>query len=351
MADRGQNPDDRARAGSSRTRLVRSLAVAAAFCLSCSRGDPAKPRIGVIMRSFDEPPCSLMRAPMEAAAAGKADLAFSDSRAQAGVQEANFVALAARKTKAIAVDPVDELSARTILIKAKDKGVPIVFFGSRPGDDAMRSWDKAFYVGSSDSDAGATQARLLAARWNDDPSADRNRDGRMQIVLIAGQSGLLRTLHRTERVVKELEAEGVVVDKLLEESGDGSRESAKDRMASAIARFGERIEAVACNDDVLALGAIEACEDAGLYKGKRRLPIVGVCDSGSTEAIAGALESGKLLGTAFLDPAELGRSTISLALALSTGVDPSRSGLRIQDAKYLYVPYEPLEMAAAAPSR
>lgn len=303
------------------------------------------------MRSYDDPLCSLMRAPMEAAAAGKADLAFADSRAQAAVQESNFGALASRKVKAIAIDPVDELSARAILIKAKDKGVPIVFFGSRPGDDAMRSWDKVFYVGPSDSDAGATQARLLAARWKSDPSIDRNRDGKMQLILIAGQGGLLRTLRRTERVVKELEAEGVPVDKLLEESGDGSREEAKDAMASAIARFGERIEAVACNDDGLALGAIEACEGAGLYKGKRRLPIVGVCDSGSAEAIAGALESGKLLGTAFLDPAEVGRSTFSLALALATGADPSKSGLRIQDAKYLYVPFKPLERIAAAPSR
>jgi methyl-galactoside transport system substrate-binding protein len=339
MADRGNDPGDRARARSVRRRLARSLAVAAAVCLSCARGGPAKPGIGVLMRSSDDPPDKLLRAPMESAAAGRAELAFADGRSTAAVQENNFRILASRKPKAIAVDPVDELTARAMLLKAKDKGIPIVFFGIRPGDDSMRAWDKAFYVGSSDSDAGATQARILAARWRKDPSADRNRDGKMQIALIAGQSGLLKTLRRTERVVRELEAEGVAVDKLIEESGDGSREAAKETMASAIARFGDRIEAVACNDDGMALGAIEACDDAGLGKGKRRLPmIVGVCDSGSTEAIAGALESGKLLGTAFLDSAEVGRAAISLALALATGADPAKSGMRIQDAKYLYVP-------------
>jgi methyl-galactoside transport system substrate-binding protein len=352
MADRGNELGDRARARSSRRRLARRLAAAAAICLSCSRGDPSKPGIGVLARSFDDPLDKLLRAPMESAASGKAELSFADGRSTPAVQENNFGALASRKVRAIAVDPVDELTARAMLVKAKDKGIPIVFFGSRPGDDSMRAWDKAFYVGPSDSDAGATQARILAARWKADPSADRDRDGKMQIALIAGKSGLLKTLRRTERVVKELEAEGVAVDKLIEESGDGSREAAKGTMASALARFGDRIEAVACNDDGMALGAIEACEDAGLYKGKRRPPmIVGVCDSGSTREITGALESGKLLGTAFLDPAEVGRSVISLALALATGADSAKSGMRIQDAKYLYVPYEPLGKSAAAASR
>jgi methyl-galactoside transport system substrate-binding protein len=319
-----------------------ALAMAAALCASCSGGGADRPSVGVLMRSFDDPLCAGSRKAMEAAASGRIDLSFADSRGQSGAQGANFDALASRKAKAAVIDPVDELSARAIVIKAKEKGIPVVFFGSRPGDDSMRSWDKVFYVGAGDSEAGLAQAEMLAARWKADPSADRNRDGRMQLVVLAGESGLLQAVRRAEYAVKGLEAADVPTDKLVEQSAGGSRAAAKEKMAAALARFGDRIEAVACYDDPTALGAIDACEGAGLYKGKSRILIVGVCDSGDAGALGDALASGKLLGTAFLDAAAVGREAISLAADLATGRDPSKSGARVQDAKYVRVRYKAL---------
>lgn len=319
-----------------------ALAMAAALCVSCSEGGAGRPSVGVLMRSFDDPLCAGSRKAMEAAASGRVDLSFADSRGRPGAQGANFDALVSRKARAVAIDPVDELSARALVIKAKEKGIPIVFFGSRPGDDSMRSWDKVFYVGADASEAGLAQAEMLAARWKADPSADRNRDGRMQLVVLAGESGLLQAARRAEYAVKGLEAADVPTDELAEERAGGSRAAAKEKMAALIARFGDGIEAVACYDDRTALGAIDACEGAGFYKGKRRIPIVGVCDSGDAGALGDVLASGKLLGTAFLDAAAVGREAISLAAALATGQDPSKSGAPVQDAKYVRVHYRAL---------
>jgi methyl-galactoside transport system substrate-binding protein len=331
--------------------MAAALALPAALFPSCSRGGAPRPGIGVLMKSFIDPLCAGSRKAMEAAAAGKADLSFADSRGQAVTQEGVLEAAMSRKSKALVIDPVDEVSARVLVIKAKEKGIPVVFLGSRPGEDSMRSWDKVFYVGPRDSDAGAAQAEILAARWKADPATDRNRDGKIQLVLLAGESGLLQTLYRTESVVKALEGAGIGVDKLIEESARGSREIAKEKMASALARFGDRIEAVACNDDQMALGAVDACEAAGVFKGKRSIPIVGVCDSGDLKAIGGALESGKLMGTAFLDAPALGAAAISLALSLAKGEDPAMEGVRVQDAKYVWTPYKALTKESAAARR
>jgi methyl-galactoside transport system substrate-binding protein len=330
-----------------RRSLALALAIAASLIASCSRSDAGKPRIGVLMKSFDDPLCAGSRKAMEAEAEGKAELSFVDSRGRSEAQAANFEALASRKAKAVVIDPVDEISARSIVIKAKERGIPAVFFGSRPGDDSMRSWDKVFFVGARDADAGSMQAGILADYWKSRPSADKNRDGKMQLVILAGESGLLQTLYRSEHVVRALDAAGVETDKLLEQSAKGSRALASEKMAEALAKFGDRIEAVACNDDQMALGAIDACEAAGWFKGKKSMPVVGVCDSGSTQTIAEALESGRLLGTAFLDAAAVGRATLALSLALATGEDPSK-GSPIQDAKYVWIPYRALTKESAA---
>src|SRR5512137_319978 len=91
-----------------------ALAIAAALCVSCSGGDAQRPIVGVLTRSLDDPLCAGSRKAMEAAASGRIELSFADSRGQSGAQGANFDALASRKAKAVAIDPVDELSARII---------------------------------------------------------------------------------------------------------------------------------------------------------------------------------------------------------------------------------------------
>jgi len=331
-------------------RLAAALAIAASFS-SCSRDDALKPRIGVVMKSFEDPLCAASRGAMEAAAAGRAELSFADSRGQAAMQARNVESFISQKVGAIAIDPVDALSARSAISGAKAKGIPLVIFGGLPAEDSMRSWDKVFYVGASDAEAGEILGGLLADFWKATPSADANRDGAMQLVVIAGEAGLPETYVRVDHVVKALAAARVRSDKLLEESAGGSRATAKEKTAAALVKFPGRIEAIACTDEEAALGAIDACEAAGALKGKKRAAIVGVYGPGPSVAMDEALASGKLLGVARFDADSIGGSALSLSLALAKGVEPSKAGLRLQDAKYVWVPYRKVKAKVASAAK
>jgi methyl-galactoside transport system substrate-binding protein len=109
-------------------------------------------------------------------------------------------------------------------------------------------------------------------------------------------------------------------------------------MAAFIAKFGNKIEAVLCNNDDMALGAIEAFKAAGYFKDpKKFMPIVGV---DATAPALDALEQGTLLGTVLNDADNQGKATFDLAFALATKADMAKTGWQIADGKYVWVPYQ-----------
>jgi methyl-galactoside transport system substrate-binding protein len=105
-----------------------------------------------------------------------------------------------------------------------------------------------------------------------------------------------------------------------------------------LAKYGDKIEAIICDDDVTALGAIDALKTAGYYKGKKRMPVVGADEGELPEAVTAALASGSLLGTAVTDTTSQGKAVFDLVYALAKGAAPGRSGWKITDAKYVWVP-------------
>jgi methyl-galactoside transport system substrate-binding protein len=104
---------------------------------------------------------------------------------------------------------------------------------------------------------------------------------------------------------------------LVSESGGGGIEAARQKAAALIGKYGDKIEAFICDDDETALGAIEALKAAGYFKGKKRMPVVGAGGGEPSEAIASALASGSLLGTAERDRGGIGKAVFDLAYTLA----------------------------------
>jgi methyl-galactoside transport system substrate-binding protein len=53
-----------------------------------------------------------------------------------------------------------------------------------------------------------------------------------------------------------------------------------------------------------------------------------------------ALEQGTLLGTVLNDAKNQGKATFDLAYALAMGKDPAAAGWKVDDGKYVWVPYQ-----------
>jgi methyl-galactoside transport system substrate-binding protein len=165
-------------------RLPIALAALALVAASCAQPDKVKPRIGLAMRSFDDAASVVIRGTIETAALDRAELAIIDGRNQQSTQDMQVLSLFGKKLGSIAINPVDGIAMGAVIDRAKAEKVPMVFFGLKPSDASMRSWDKLFFVGTRRAEAGTAQGEILASYWKDNPAADRNKDGVLQFVAL-----------------------------------------------------------------------------------------------------------------------------------------------------------------------
>jgi methyl-galactoside transport system substrate-binding protein len=222
----------------------------------------------------------------------------------------------------------------------------VVFFNREPAAADMAKYDKAYYVGAKAQQSGTMEGEIVVDYWKANPGADKNKDGKLQYVMLMGDPSNSDAAYRTEFSIKAIEAAGVKTDKLADDTAMWDKIKGQEKMAAWLAKFGDKIEIVLANNDDMALGAIEALKAAGYFKdAKKVMPVVGV---DATPPALDALEQGQLLGTVLNDAEKQGQATFDLAYALGTGakeVSSSAAPLANADGtpaptgKYVWVPY------------
>jgi methyl-galactoside transport system substrate-binding protein len=239
--------------------------------------------------------------------------------------------------KALAINLVDPQAASAIIEKAKKADLPVVFFNKEPETSVLASYDKAWYVGTASAEAGVIQGELIANGWKANPDWDRNGDGVMSYVLLKGEPGHPDAEARTKYAVETVVAAGIAVEELELQTGMWDSVKGKELMDAWIAKHGDAIEMVICNNDGMALGAIQSLNAAGYFNDGKYMPVVGV------DAIPDALEQikeGKMAGTVLNDAKNQGGATFDLALNVANGKDPLDGTSWTLDAgKAVRVPY------------
>jgi methyl-galactoside transport system substrate-binding protein len=309
--------------------IVLALTVGMAFA--------APPKIGVAIYKFDDTFMSYVRNAILDNAKGKADINMYDSQNAQPTQNDQVDQMLTKKMKSIAINPVDRTAAAAIIDKAKAKKTPVVFFNREPMKEDMAKWEKVYYVGAKAEESGTMQGQIAVDYWKANPKADKNGDGVLQYIMLKGEPGHQDAELRTEFSIKAVGAAGIKVEKLAEDTAYWDRPKAVEKMKAFYAKFGDKIEMVFCNNDDMALGAIEALRQEGYFSGDKFLPVVGV---DATAPALQALEQGTLLGTVLNDAKNQGKATYDLAFALASGKDPASTGWKIVDKQYVWVPYQ-----------
>jgi methyl-galactoside transport system substrate-binding protein len=312
--------------------------ISAAVFAGGQQGAGGQPTIGVAIYKFDDTFMSATRNAIEANAQGKAAITTVDSQNAQPTQNEQVDSFLARKLNAIAINPVDRTAAGAIIQKAKAAGnVPVVFFNREPLPEDMASYDKVYYVGAKAEESGTMQGEIIVDYWKANPGADKNKDGVLQYIMLKGEPGHQDAELRTEFSIKAVTGAGIKVQLLAEDTAMWDRPRAVEKMQAFISRFGDQIEAVFCNNDDMALGAIEALRQAGYFSGSKYIPVVGV---DATAPGVAALEEGTLLGTVLNDAKNQGKATFDLAYALARGQPVSGAGWPLTNGKYVWVPYQ-----------
>ena len=81
--------------------------------------------------------------------------------------------------------------------------------------------------------------------------------------MIKGDPENVDAQYRTEFSIKALEDAGLAVNKLDEQVGMWDQVKGAELVANSLSQYGNDIEVVFCNNDAMALGALQSIQSAG----------------------------------------------------------------------------------------
>ncbi len=251
----------------------------------------------------------------------------------------------------LCINLVDRTAPLQVIDAAKRSDVPVIFFNRELVEEDLMQWNRLYYVGANAEESGRMEGELAAEDILSDTDtvtlsdpdsgteavysrADRNHDGVIQYVVLEGESGHQDTIIRTETSVKALADAGVQLEKLGYGIANWNRAEAQNRMKQLYAAYGDEIELVLCNNDDMALGAIDAYTDAAVSTENRPL-IYGI--DGTLPGLE-AVQHGSLTATVYNDKEGQARAVCELALRLCRG--ESMEDLPLENEKYIRLPYQ-----------
>ncbi|XXR60691.1 ABC transporter substrate-binding protein [Sorangium sp. So ce385] len=224
----------------------------------------------------------------EAAKAAGIELKFSDAQQKQENQIKAIRSFIAQKVDVIAFSPVVETGWEPVLREAKAAKIPVILT-----DRAVDTKDDSLWVTFMGSDFVEEGRR--AAKWLVEKTKDQQ--GTVNIVELQGTVGSAPAIDRKKGF------EEIIKDKpnfkiLRSQTGDFTRAKGKEVMEAFLKAEGKNINVLYAHNDDMAIGAIQAIEEAGLKPGQDILII-------SIDAVKGAFEAmmaGKLNVTVECSP-------------------------------------------------
>lgn len=315
---------------------VFTLATLAASMMFGAAAHAADTKIGVTVYKYDDNFMSVVRKAIEkdAKASPGVQLLMNDSQNSQSTQNDQVDVMVAKGVKALAINLVDPAAAPVIIQKAKDAGIPVVFYNKEPSRKDLDSYAKAYYVGTDSKESGIIQGELIAKHWKTTPAWDLNKDGVIQYVLIKGEPGHPDAEARTKYVISTLNGkEGLKTQQLQLDTAMWDTAQAKDKMDAWLSGpNADKIEVVIANNDAMAMGAVEALKSHN----KSSIPVFGV--DALPEALA-LVKSGAMAGTVLNDADNQAKATFDLAKNLADG-KPAAEGTNWKiENKVVRIPY------------
>ncbi|HIQ92614.1 MAG TPA: substrate-binding domain-containing protein [Candidatus Copromonas avistercoris] len=195
-------------------------------------------------------------------------------------------------------------------------GIPVVYINREPDVAEEERWAAegiaATYVGCDARQSGTYQGEEILETAT---KGDINGDGVVSYIMIQGDPENVDAQYRTEFSVKALTDAGMEVEELLIQRGDWDQAKAQQIAQDALTQFGDQIEVVFCNNDAMALGALQAIEAAGRTVNED-IYLVGV--DALTEAVQNVID-GKQTGTVFNDHFSQAQSAGDIAVQMLAG--------------------------------
>lgn len=276
--------------------LALSMLLALTACSTSQKSDKVK--IGVTLMDFSTEFGIGLKDYMtaKADAMGDVELTVVDAGGDAAKQLQQVETFISQKVDAIIMQPQEQEACSPAIDKAKAAGIPIINCNS------LTITEPDAYVGSNDSESAEIAMTYIAEQLG----------GKGNVLMMHGHPGQTAEVKRTEGAMDIL-AQNPDMTLLDEQTADWDRAEAMTLMENWIQAYGDQINAVFCQNDEMAPGALNALVQAGK---KDNVLVVGV------DAIDDALQSvkdGKMDATVYQDCKGQAEGAIEAAYKLAKG--------------------------------
>ncbi len=255
--------------------------------------------IGVCIKTLsDEFPRQIADA-IENAAAGmdNVKVEINDAQADVATQLEQVENLIAKGVDAIILNPQEADGLNTAVEACVAAGIPVIECNTMTSNE-----DYNCYVGSSDVVSGRMQGEFIKEAIG----------GKGQIAIMEGVMGQTGQINRLKGVYESLVDVCPDVEVVAEQTANWQRDEAMALAENWIVTYPE-LKAIMCQNDDMALGALEAVKNAGKQDS---ILVVGV--DAITEAVE-AVQSGELACTVFQDAVGQGEGALNAAIAIVNG--------------------------------
>ena len=284
-------------------------------------------RITVLLRTIEDPYTMLLKQSFEEIQKkneGEVEFTFYDCKNNQSIQNQNLnTVLQNEAADLVLLNLVDTRGTQFIVDKAKEKNIPVGLFNIEPPNiDSVRSYNKAYFVGTDPAEAGILQGNILVNVWNKNKvSIDKNGDNIMQYVMLMGDRDNLEAIGRTRYSILTLNNAGIRTQELALRVCDWEQDLAREVMEQLILQNGDKIEAVISNNDAMALGAIQALQKYGYNKGRgtKTITVVGVDARPEPQEL---IKQGIMTGSVLQDAYAMAEATYKIGMNLVYGRAP-----------------------------
>ena len=251
--------------------------------------------VGVCIYKFDDAFMTTYRNALQEILEGKGyKVTTVDGNNDQSKQNEQINTFITQGVDALIINPCMTSAADSIIATVKAAGVPTVLINREPTAEQMSAYDKLVYVGCDAAQSGTFQGELILETPN---KGDINGDGKVSYIMIQGDPENIDAQLRTEYSVKALTDAGIEVEELDLQRGDWDREKGQTICANDLAQFGDQIEVVFCNNDDMAIGALQAIQAAGRTVNED-IYLVGV---DALDAALNEVKAGNMTGTVLND--------------------------------------------------
>ncbi|MGN0169261.1 MAG: substrate-binding domain-containing protein [Lachnospiraceae bacterium] len=281
----------------------------------------ADKKVGVCIYQFSDNFMTLFRTELEnyliSLGFAKENISIVDGANDQATQTNQIQNFITEGVDVLIVNPVNASSAATITDMVVGAEIPLVYINREPDASEEQRWSdngwNVTYVGCDARQSGTYQGEMIADLGLE--TVDLNGDGKIQYIMIEGDPENVDAKYRTEFSIAALTDAGFEVECLDDQVGNWDQATAQQLVANSLSQHGNDIEVVFCNNDAMALGALQSIQAAGRTVGQD-IFLVGV------DALSEALEdvlAGTMTGTVFNDHFSQSHSAADAAVSFING--------------------------------